>query len=381
MTPLFVAAFLLLVQAYVGYPASLLLVAAVGRRVRPSAAAARAGGKPPSVTLVISAYNEEACLRAKLENSLGIDYPRDRLRVVVISDGSTDATEAIARDYAGRGIELAALPGRRGKVACLNEVIPTLTSDLVVMSDANSIYEADAVRRLAARFEDRAIGCVCGELVYVNPRREAAGEGERIYWGYEGLIKRLESRLGSLLGANGAIYAYRRTLFRKVDPLTFCDDVIPIRIALAGQKVIFDPAARCSEETAPEEVELRRRRRHASFGMRSMLLVMGEAARAGQLFIVYQCLSHRVIRWLGGASLITMAVTTPGLPSPWSFVALVTQAAFYGLAVIGVAADRLGVRWRPAYLAYYVLAIHAAGLAGLVRFVRRTDRPFWEPRQ
>lgn len=381
MTILFALAALLLVQAYIGYPLSLLLLALVrpARASRPAA-----GGAPetlPSVTLVVSAYNEERCLGAKMENSIAIDYPRDRLRTIVVSDGSTDATETIARGYAGRGVELVALAGRRGKVACLNEVIPTLTSDLVVMSDANSMYEPDALRLLARHFEDPRIGCVCGRLDYVNPGHNAAGEGERVYWGYEGLIKRLESRLGSLLGANGAIYAYRRPLFRPVDPLTFCDDVIPIRIAIAGYRVIYDPAPRCTEESADEAVELRRRRRHASFGMRSMRLVSGEAARAGRWLVLYQCLSHRVLRWLGGPALLLIAATTPWLPQPVRLPAIALQTAFYGLAAVGMLLDRIGLRIRVAYLAYYVLAIHLAGFQGLIRLARGSDRPSWEPRQ
>ncbi|HUD71668.1 MAG TPA: glycosyltransferase family 2 protein [Dongiaceae bacterium] len=381
MTALFVAAALLLVHAYIGYPLSLLLLALF----RPASGPA-GPGRPeetplPTVTLLVSAYNEERCLGAKLENCAAIDYPRDRLRTIVVSDGSSDATEAIARAWAGRGVELIALPGRRGKVACLNEVVPTLASDLVVMSDANSMYEPDALRRLVAHFGSEEIGCVCGQLAYTNPRRQAAGEGERIYWGYEGLIKRLESRLGSLLGANGAIYAYRRSLFRQVDPLTFCDDVIPIRVAMARYRVIYDSGARCTEETAPEEVELRRRRRHASFGMRSMRLVMREAVAAGRWLLVYQCLSHRVLRWLGGVALLLMAAVTPWLPAPWRLPALGVQGGFYALAATGWALDRLGLRFRPAYLAYYVLAIHAAGLTGLWRLLSGTDAPHWEPRQ
>lgn len=375
---LFVVAAAIPIQAYLGYPLSLVLLALARR---PPRTAASSAASVPSVTLVISAYNEERCLRAKLENSLAIDYPRERLRIVVVSDGSTDATDSIARSFAGRGVELTALPGRRGKVACLNEVIPTVTSDLVVMSDANSMYQPDALRLLVAHFASDDIGCVCGRLSYVNPRRQAAGEGERAYWRYEGIIKRLESRLGSLLGANGAIYAYRPALFRWVDPLTFCDDVIPIRVAIAGYRVIYDPRARCTEETQPEAVELRRRRRHASFGMRSMWLVIREGVSAGRGLVVYQCVSHRVLRWLGGVALILIAATTPWLGPPWGKVALAAQAGFYGLAAVGWLLHRLGVRFRPAFLAYYVLAIHAAGIAGLFRLLAGSDRPHWEPRQ
>jgi cellulose synthase/poly-beta-1,6-N-acetylglucosamine synthase-like glycosyltransferase len=243
------------------------------------------------------------------------------------------------------------------------------------------MYESDAIRRLVRHFADPAIGCVCGRLAYVNPGRQAAGESERVYWGYEGWIKRLESRLGSLLGANGSIYAYRRELFRPVDPLMFCDDVIPIRIAIGGRLVLYDPEAACTEETAGEKVEMRRRRRHASFGMRSMIKVIAEAIPAGRWLVAYQCLSHRVLRWLGGPALVVMAVATPSLPAPVRGPMAGLQLAFLALAAVGGLTGRFGRRLRPAYLAYYTLVIHLAGMAGLVRLVLGLDTPSWEPRQ
>ena len=374
---LFSLAALVLLQAYAGYPLSLMLLSLVrGRRDRHAT-----GTATPSVTIVISAYNEERWIGAKLENSLALDYPRDRLRIVVASDGSTDATEAIAASYGGRGVELLRFPGRRGKVACLNDVLGTLTSDLVVMSDANSLYEPDAIRRLVRHFQDPAVGCVCGRLSYANPERDAAGEGEKVYWGYEGWIKRLESRLGSLLGANGSIYAYRTALFRPVHPLTFCDDVIPIRIAIGGSLVLYDPEAACTEETVGEAVEMRRRRRHASFGMRSMAQVLTEAIRAGRWLVVYQGLSHRVLRWMGGPALVALAAATAYLPpGPRRPIALL-QLGFYVLGAVGGLTGSLGRRFKPAYLAYYTIVIHLAGMAGLVQLVLGRDAASWEPRR
>lgn len=377
MTALFVACVLIFVQAYLLYPLSLLaLVRVLGDRSRH-----RTSDVTPSVSLVISAYNEERWIRQKIENSLALDYPSDRLRIVVVSDGSSDRTVDLSRGFADRGIDVRALSGRRGKVACLNEVIPTLSTDLVVMSDANSMYDSRSVRFLARHFADEEIGCVCGRLLYENPGDEPAGETEKVYWGYEGWIKGLESRLGSLLGANGSIYAYRRSLFRPVDPLMFCDDVIPVRIAIAGRKVIYDPEAWCSEETSNERVEMRRRKRHASFGLRSMLQVMREAVPAGKLLVVYQCLSHRVLRWLGGPALIGLLASTPFLPHPAREGAVVVQALGYLLAGLGWVLTRAGTRFPPAYIAYYGIGIHAAGLTGLLNYILRRDRPFWEPRQ
>jgi len=377
MTGLCLIALAVLIQAYVGYPLSLTLLRLVlGRRARHAQ-----GAGTPSITLVISAYNEGLAIRQKIENSLALDYPVDRLRCIVVSDGSSDATNPIVREYADRGIELRCFPDRQGKVACLNQVIPTLTSELVVMSDANSIYDKQSLRKLVRHFADERTGCVCGLLSYVNPRKLLSGEGERLYWSYETCIKALESGLGSLLGANGAIYAYRRALFRPVDPLMFCDDVVPIRIALAGYLTIFDPEARCSEEAADERVEMRRRARHASFGMRSMGEVAAEALKRGRLLILYQCVSHRVLRWAGGACLIVLLLGTPFLPHPWAGVAATAQALLYAGAAAGYLASRSGLRLTLLYLPYYFLAISAAGLAGLGSLLLGRDTPYWEPRR
>jgi poly-beta-1,6-N-acetyl-D-glucosamine synthase len=374
---LFALGLLVFLQAYIGYPFSMMILARLlGERSRHRIVEAT-----PSVTLVISAYNEERWVFRKLENSLALDYPKEQLSIVVVSDGSTDATVDQCRRYAARGVQVRALQGRRGKVARLNEVIPTLKSDFVVMSDANSMYDPQSIRRLVRHFADDAIGCVCGRLRYENPGAERAGDAEQVYWGYEDWIKKLESRMGSLLGANGSIYAYRRELFRPVDPLAFCDDVIPIRIALSGRRVLYDPEAWCNEETSPEEVELRRRRRHASFGMRSMLAVTREAVTKGRPLIVYQCLCHRVLRWLGGPALIAMLLSTPFLPPPLRSGALAAQGALYMAALAGFLLSRLGVTIAPLYAVYYGIAIHAAGVTGLVNLLLRRDAPFWEPRQ
>jgi cellulose synthase/poly-beta-1,6-N-acetylglucosamine synthase-like glycosyltransferase len=364
-------------QAYIGYPLSLLIL-------RPFLRRRVTEGKCvdcPSVSLLISAYNEEAVIREKIENSLSLDYPDGRLRIVIISDGSTDQTEAIALEYADRGIEVRAFEGRQGKVACLNHVIPTLESEIVVMSDSNSMYEKDSLRRLLFHFADPDIGCVCGRLRYVNPRKLSAGEGERLYWGYEGWIKRLESSLGSLLGANGAIYAYRTHLFQPVDPLMFCDDVIPIRIAIKGYLAIYDSSASCSEEAADEQVERRRRRRHASFGLRTMVALLREAAGEGRLLIAYQCICHRMLRWGGALALFGILVSSLYQPAPWSGFLLAGQVLFYLTALAGYLLSRAGLRFPLAYFPYYFLVINMAGLVGLWALLRRSDRPYWEPRQ
>ena len=377
MTFLFLLASAVLVQTYLGYIFSLFMLKAVlGDRSRHTM-----GQSLPTVTLVISVYNEEAVLRSKIENSLALDYPPELLQRVVLSDGSTDRSDEIVREYADRGIQLQSFPGRRGKVARLNELLPEVQSQIIVLSDANSIYEPMSIRTLVRHFADPRVGCVCGALEYVNPLKLASGEGERFYWNYEKRLKNLESSLGSLLGANGAIYAFRTKLFRAVDPLMFCDDVIPIRISIDGYLTLYDPEARCTEESPGEGAEMRRRRRHASFGLRSMLRMIREAAVKRRVLITYQIVSHRIVRWLGGVSLMAALFSSPFLPVPWRVLAFGIQAIYYGCAMLGFVLSRTGRGGGPFYLAYYHLVISLAGMRGLVAFVRGSDQPHWEPRQ
>ena len=366
-----------LFHTYVGYPLTLVMFWLIkGRRASPPDSP-----RTPTVGMVISAFNEEGIIRSKIENSLALDYPRERMRIVVVSDGSSDATDSIVRAYESAGVELRRFEGRRGKVACLNEVVPGLESEIVVMSDANSLYAPDGLSKMVRHFEDPSVGCVCGRLVYENPKRLAAGESERIYWTYEHGVKVLESTLGRLLGANGAMYAIRRSLFRPVDPLMFCDDVIPIRISIDGHRTLYDPEARCTEEAARLGVEMKRRRRHASFGMRSMIAMSGEALRRGRVFVAYQCVSHRILRWLGGFALLGILCGAPFADPPLRSLLIGGQVLFYGLASIGVLANLAGWRIGILQLPYYYLVITVAGMAGLASWLRKADRPYWTPRQ
>jgi len=377
MTALFLIATSVILQAYAGYPLSLLLLRFImGDRSRHGS-----GEDLPSVTLVISAYNEERVIRRKIENSLNLDYPKEQLEILVVSDGSTDGTEAIVGEFKPRKVGLRACQGRQGKVSCLNRVMPDVRSELVVMSDANSMYEPGSLRRLVRHFADPRVGCVCGRLSFVNPHGVPAGKAERAYWTFEGTIKRLESSLGSLLGANGAIYAYRRNLFKPVDPLMFCDDVIPVRIAIEGYLTIYDAEARCTEEASEERVERRRRARHASFGLRSMISLLGQSLRRGRILLAYQCLSHRILRWAGGPAIAAILLSSLFLPGPWRSLVLIGQGIFYGIALVGFLTSRKGVGLVPLYLAYYFLVINFAGLSGLKAFVLGTDTPCWTPRR
>ena len=216
MVTLVGASVLVLAYVVVGYPLLLRLAVAV-RGPRP----VRQGDITPTVSFVISAYNEAAVIRTKLENALAIDYQADRREIVVISDCSDDGTDAIVEEFAGHGIRLLRQTERRGKTAGLNRSLPLLTGDIVVFSDANAMYERDALRKLTRNFADPEVGYVTGEARYLVTGQAAADAGERAYWGYEMDLKRLETQIGSMVGGDGAIYAIRRPLWK-----TLPDDAI-----------------------------------------------------------------------------------------------------------------------------------------------------------
>ena len=232
---------------YVGYPILVWMLARLfGRSAVPAAAD---NTDLPFVSLVIAAHNECDVINDRIQNALALDYPRDRFEIMIVSDGSTDSTNAIVQSYANRGVTLLAFEKNRGKAAALNDAFRQIKGDVVVLSDANTNMAPDAVRRLAEWFADPNVGVVCGKLELVDPVSGRNVDG--VYWKYENFLKKCESRLGALLGTNGAIYAIRRELFPGMtDGLVIDDFVIPLLARLkSGCRLQFDPRAVATEET------------------------------------------------------------------------------------------------------------------------------------
>lgn len=252
----------------------------------------------PSVAIVISALNEESWISKKIENSLALDYPQGKLRIVVISDGSTDRTVACARKYLP-SITLIEKPQRCGKVCNLNDVVPTLAEDVVVFSDANVLYQHDAVKRLIERLEsDPQVGCVSGKVVLTDTTPELR-KSEEIYYSIEWTLQEKASRLYSMAGADGAMYAIRRRLFQRCPNDTIVEDlVIPTSIIRQGYRVLFEPRAVGWEGgVASVSEEFRRKTRIAAGAAQGLL--RGNAwpigAPAGYWFVF---LSHKLLRWV-----------------------------------------------------------------------------------
>jgi cellulose synthase/poly-beta-1,6-N-acetylglucosamine synthase-like glycosyltransferase len=294
---LFWLAFVVLAYQYVGYPLLLAALAAVRGKRTPSSFAR--DEDLPSVTLVISAYNEAEVLDGKIRNALAQDYPKHLFEVVIASDGSSDATNEIARSFAADGVVLHEYPVNRGKNLVLNDTLPRCRGDVIVFTDANGMYQKEAVRTLVQGFADPRVGSVCGELIYKNFNDNPIAEGYNRYWELDQMQKRLESQLGCLLGANGSIFALRKALCRPI-PNDVCNDMVqPIWVAAAGHLCLYEPRA-LSFEAGSRNLndELKRRSRIIGRGIRGIAAVWPDIVRQGAGLVGLELLSRKGLRYL-----------------------------------------------------------------------------------
>src|SRR5713101_6481024 len=232
-----------LFYTYAGYP----LLLAVASTLRPKRV--RRDKFAPTVTIIITAYNEERALAAKLENTLALDYPRELLEIVVASDCSNDRTDEIVREFSARGVRLCRQPERLGKTAAQNAAVEQAQGAILIFSDATSHYQPDVIHTMMPNFADAAVGCVAGRLVYVDPADSRVGRGARSYWGYETFLKKHESRAGSLIGASGCLYAVRRSAYVPLYHEACSDFIIATKMVEQGLRAVYEPGAVCIEET------------------------------------------------------------------------------------------------------------------------------------
>lgn len=367
---LFWCSLAVLFYIYVGYPALLrLLVRARGRPVRKS-------DITPPVSLVISAHNEAAVIRGKLENALMLDYPSDLLQIVVISDASSDGTDDIVREYHIRGVVLREQAVRKGKTAGLNAVVPELRGEVVVFSDANALYEPDAIRKLVRNFADPQVGCVTGEARYIEGNRSAADAGERAYWDYEIQLKRLETAITSMVGGDGAIYAIRRHLWRELPENAINDFLNPLQIVAAGWRAVYEPEAVCHEETAGGVLqEYRRRVRIVGRSWQAVSQLPGLLNPFRSGFFALALFSHKVLRWLSGLFFVLAAIGLAGVTaSTTNAVSLIALGIGSLLIIVWVVSKR--VRRLTGFLGYFSV-ISAASLVGVFNGITGRVSGIW----
>jgi cellulose synthase/poly-beta-1,6-N-acetylglucosamine synthase-like glycosyltransferase len=365
-----------LVYTYVGYPLLLLLIG----RFR-SLPVRRAEWKP-TVSVIITAYNEELDLSAKLENTLSLDYPRDLLDVLVVSDSSTDRTDEIARSFSQRGVRLHRQAERFGKTAGQNSGVEQCRGEILLFSDATTHYQPDVLRVMVPNFADPTVGCVSGRLIYVDPADSSVGRGARSYWGYETFLKRHESKICSLIGASGCLYAVRRSAYAPLYNEACSDFTIATKMVEQGLRAVFEAGAVCTEDTnrrTDKELDMRVRVITQTFTdlwrHRSML----NPLRSG--FFAVQLWSHKVMRYLVPLFLFGLLICSWLLIERSRFFAAVFfgQLLFYALAVLGWVLEYLGVQSRVLALPHYFVLANLASLLAFFKFLSGERYASWQP--
>ena len=356
--------------AYVGYPLLLWVVQSLFRRPVHKAPI------EPSVSLLISAYNEAAVIAAKVRNSLALDYPPDRLEIVVASDGSTDATAQIVRSLItqeGKGrVRLLEFAENRGKVTALNDAVPQLRGEIVIFSDASSMLAKDSLRSLIANFADERVGAVSGVYKVLNQDHATLGRQEDFYWKYETFLKIQEARIGTLTGAHGCLYGMRKSLYPFPPRATINDDfVIATSVLRRGFRIAYEPAAIAYEEA--HEMEGFGRRVRIMAGNNEQMRQIKGLLWPPRLLVLFCFLSHKATRIVVPLAMISLAVSSAFLwRSPFYAWTLGGQILFYGLALLGA----LGwLKPKALRLPFYFCMINAALFAWLYRAVSQRKRP------
>lgn len=333
----------------------------------------------PTVSVLIVAHNEEAVIRSRIQNLLSLDYPKEKLELVIASDASRDRTVEIVREYGDRDVRLFEFSSRAGKAAVLDAVIPKLNGEIAILSDANSMMSPTAIRKLVRWFTDPKVGIVCGKLVLTDP---ATGLNvDSLYWRYETFLKRSEGKLDALLGANGAIYAMRRALFSGIRHDTIVDDfVIPLLVRIRTNcAIVYDETAIAYEETPPEIVmEFRRRARIGAGGFQS-IGVLWPLLDPRRGTIAFTFMSHKILRWLCPFFLLGLVAANLVLVN----IGIYGLTLFVGVAVCvatltGQFLSRGSFPGRVVRLAAMFATMNAALLVGFFRWASGRQQGVWE---
>jgi len=361
---IFWASALLIAYTYLGYPGWLWL------RCRWRRQRVNSGPLQASASFVMVVRDEAQVLEPKLENLLAADYPQERLDVVVVSDGSSDGTDAILRKYAQNPrVNVVLNQLSRGKAAGLNDALQLAQGEIVIFSDARQLLEKSAVARLMENFADPSIGCVSGELMLGDPDSGQTSRGTGLYWVIEKMIRDLESRSGSVVGATGALYAVRRELIPALPPGTILDDVyVPMHVARQGKRVVFEPRARAWDlPNLGRDREFARKVRTLSGNYQLLRLAPWLLSASNPLR--FEFISHKVLRLLVPFALLILLITSALITEPFYRSILVVQIACYGLSLLALAHVNTGPLSRISDAGLTFLLLNTAALVAFLNFV------------
>lgn len=372
---LFLTSLAALFYVYIGYPLLVYFVSLV----RPLEI--KKSFIEPNVTILITAYNEERDIRAKIENTLKIDYPKEKLEILVASDGSTDRTDEIVKGFYTEGVKLFRQEGRKGKTFTQNKAVEISKGEIILFSDATTYYKSDVLREILPNFADETVGCAAGKLIYVDDSESSVGSGAKSYWNYETFLKTSESRACSLIGASGCLYAIRKAAYREMYAEACSDFLICTILFRQGLRSVYEPDAVCTEETnrhAGNELKMRVRVISQTFTdlwrNRDMLDPLKRGFYAVELF------SHKLMRYAVPVFLFLLFISTAFLAatSTLFFIILAAQIIFYLFGLIGWIMEKRGVTLLVFSMPLYFVLANLASAVAFYKFLHGERYERWE---
>jgi len=369
----------LIAYVYFGYPALLFLLS---RWRKVQSPLRRDDFEEPTVSLIIAAHNEEQVIAQKLENSLVLDYARDKLEIIVVSDGSTDLTPKIVRDYRDQNVLLVDLPQNVGKACAQNEAVKETSGDILLFTDANVSLQQDAIRRLVRHFQDDAVGCVIGRVTYTNEAETGVSQAEGIYWRYELFLRHKESRIGNLVAGSGPIMAVRHCIFESLDPGISEDFVLPMKAAIKGYRTVYEPEAVSEERLFQVTAQdmLKTRIRTTTLDTRSVFLCRAILNPFRYPLHSWGLISHKILRWKIPYFLIVLFIVNLLLADhPLYRLTMALQMVFYALAVVGYLWQEKGKPPRVLGIPFSFCLVNLAALVGVALFVLGKKAGQWSP--
>lgn len=333
----------------------------------------------PEVTLIIPAYNEEKCIEAKILNSLELDYPEDKLEIIISSDNSADKTAEIVQKYVSERVRFNGFKERSGKMGVLNKTVPMAKGEVLVFTDANAMFDKDAIKNMVRHFADKNVGCVSGAKV-IPPSDSSSSQGEGIYWRWESFLKQQETRFSSCAGADGAAYAIRKKLYSfPPDNVIIMDDfAVSLSIIDKGYRCVYDPGVKAFETSPTGIIDEFKRKGRILAGAITVLVGMKSILLPGSP-VFWQLWSHKVLRWGSIIFMGTALFSNIFLAGRQPYQAILFfQALFYLFIVLGFGFDVQEQRKKIFYIPFYFFIINLSQLFGLIAYLSKKYKPAWE---
>ncbi len=373
----------IVVYTFVGYGLLLFLIVKI-KRLFAQTYHFKDDSVLPTVTILIAAWNEEEMIVEKIHNTLAIDYPKDKLQIIFITDGSTDQTPALIKPFTS--VTLLHNDVRDGKMAAIKRAIPHANGEIMVFTDANTFLNDQAIKELVKHYQNPKVGAVAGEKrIFVDKKADASSAGEGFYWKYESKLKSWDYELYSNVGAAGELFSIRTALYQPVESDTIIDDhMIAMRIAENGYLIAYEPNAYATETASANTIEeLKRKIRIAAGGIQSILRLKKAANPFYYPILTFQYISHRVLRWtitpflLIAAFILNMLIAYQ-TDIVFYKVLFLLQIIFYLLSILGLLFEQKNIKIKAFFIPYYFCLMNYAVVAGMIRFYQNNQSAAWE---